>query len=277
MLFRATIPVKSESDYRAIVVPQAVGANIDLLNITVDGTSYLFNKSEAFTFTQSKQHNFTITVNKRNDGGVEFVLTSESITAWENDNNSHDATAREYIVVDVDKAGTLKECIEAIGNEGTKIKNLKITGTINAEDFYYMRDEMTMLQSLNLKEVEIKEYKINSGYGEPAGFANHIPNKAFYGKKSLMRLVLPDKLTGIEYEAFAECSYLVGSLIIPEGVTEIQRHAFRRCNSMSGTLSLPTTLEVIGEAAFDQTRFIFELILLSSIKLIERYAFIDCP
>ena len=37
-----------------------------------------------------------------------------------------------------------------------KVKNLKITGEINSEDFYFMRDHMPRLTALNLKEVRIK-------------------------------------------------------------------------------------------------------------------------
>ena len=126
-----TIPYKHGNDFRAIIVPQSVTANTPLISITVGGTPYLFRKSEEFTYNASKQHNFTITVNKREGSGYEFVLTSESITAWENDNISHDAIAREYIVVNVADAGSLKESIEDAGKNAAKVKNLKITGTIN--------------------------------------------------------------------------------------------------------------------------------------------------
>ncbi|MBR4929304.1 MAG: fimbrillin family protein, partial [Bacteroidaceae bacterium] len=96
-----TIPYANGGDYRAIIVPQTVAAGTPLVSITVGGTPYLLKKGEAFTYAASKQHNFTITVNKREGAGYEFVLTSESITAWENDAVSHDAMAREYIVINV--------------------------------------------------------------------------------------------------------------------------------------------------------------------------------
>lgn len=110
-----TIPYVDGSDYRAIIVPQSVDAETPLISITVGGTPYVLKKSEEFTYTPSKLHNFTITVNKREGSGYEFVLSSESITAWENDNVSHDATAREYIVINVEEAGTLDSCIVAAG------------------------------------------------------------------------------------------------------------------------------------------------------------------
>lgn len=271
------IPYKDGYDFRAIVVPQTLQAGTALISVTIDGTVYQLVKDEAFEFVPSKQHNFTITVNKREaGGGYEFVLTSESITAWENDGVSHDAIAREYIVVNVDEPGTLSACIKAAGKDPDKVKNLKLTGNVDARDFYFMRDSMTILQALNMKEIQIKEYSVVSGYGEPSGFADHIPYAAFDGKTSLMRIVLPDKLTGIEYSAFNSCTNLVGSLSIPEGVTEIQRWAFYNCNSFTGELSLPSTLIEIGEAAFNFTGFTCELKLPMSLKKIGASAFSGC-
>ena len=264
-----TIPYSDGNDFRAIVVPQEVAAGTPLLSITVGGTPYLFKKDEAFTYISSKQHNFTITVNKREaGGGYEFVLTSESITAWENDSVSHDATAREYIVIDVPEAGTLEECIAAAGKEYTKVKNLKVTGQINATDFYFMRDKMDILQALNLKEVVITEYE-SSG-------ADEIPYEAMRGKSSLMRLVLPDKLTKIGSGAFNECNNIVGSLLIPDGVTEIKESAFSGCKSMTGTLSLPSTLNKIGSYAFSNCGFSCNLILPAQLTYIGESVFSCC-
>ena len=263
-----TIPYVHNGDYRAIIVPQTVAAGTPLVSVTVGGTPYVLSKSENFTYHPSKQHNFTITVKKRAGSGYEFVLSSESITAWENDTVSHDATAREYIVIDVAEAGTLRECVEAAGKEIDKVKNLKITGEINASDFWVMRDEMTSLQSLNMKEVSIIALDDNA--------ADCIPGGAFGGKKSLMRLVLPDKLVKIKSTAFSSCTYITGSLVIPEGVTEIEYAAFEGCSSMTGTLSLPSTLVKIGESAFGGCGFTCELIFPDGVTYIGNHAFNNC-
>lgn len=143
------IPYKHGDDWRAVVVPQTVAAGVQIVAISVDGLPYKFSRKEPFTFSPSKQHNFTITVNKKPEGDFEFVLTDESITAWENDSVSHDAVAREYVVVNVPKAGTLEECIAASGKDLTKIRNLKLTGEINSADFAVMRFAMTYLTALN--------------------------------------------------------------------------------------------------------------------------------
>lgn len=267
------IPYKDGDDFRAIVVPQTLQAGTALISVTIDGTVYQLVKDEAFEFVPSKQHNFTITVNKREaGGGYEFVLTSESITAWENDGVSHDAIAREYIVVNVDEPGTLSACIKAAGKDPDKVKNLKLTGNVDARDFYFMRDSMTILQALNMKEINIVEY------GESK--ALRLPDHAFSGKTSLMRIVIPDKLTEVGISAFHGCSNIVGSLNIPEGVIKIERGAFAACRSMTGTLTLPSTLEFIdgnyvaGEGgAFTDCGFTCELKLPVNLKYIGPYAF----
>lgn len=264
-----TIPFCKDNEFRAIVVPQTVEAGKVLFSITVDGTPYTFKKEEKFTYMAGKMHNFTIQVNKKEASGqYEFKLIDESITAWENDMASHEATAKEYIMIDVEKAGTLKECITAANKDYTKLQNLKITGEINSADFFFMRDEMSQLQSLNLKEVLTK--------GDTENSNSRIPNSALARKTTLLRLVLPDKLTAIESNAFIGCANLTGSLVIPEGVTDIESEAFAECASMTGSLSLPSTLKHIGAGAFRDTGFTCELILPENLEEIGSSAFHCC-
>ncbi len=258
------IPYRNGEDFRAVVVPQEVAAGTPVISVTVAGVSYKFSRSEAMTFTASKQHNFTITVNKKAQGDFEFKLSGESITAWENDTVSHDATTREYVVINVETPGTLDECIEAAGKDPTKLRNLKLTGKINSRDMAIMRFVMTRLSALNMKEVEIAkgeggQLTVEDGYsGSEGGYAaneeGEIPNYAFNGKKTLTSLVLPDKLMKIGGSrgggrgAFNGCENLSGSLIIPEGVVEIEPAAFGGCSGLTGQLVLPSTLKILGDA-----------------------------
>ena len=269
-----TIPYKHGDEFRAIVVPQEVAAGVKLFSITVDGVVYSFSKEEAFTYVPSKMHNFTIKVNKKNiEGKYEFVLVSESITAWEDDLVSHDATAREYIVIE-SEAGKLKECITAAKKDFRNLQNLKITGEINALDFYFMRDSMDRLQALNLKEVKIVKGGMDDN-GRPAR-GDVIPTHALSTKSSLQSVILPDQLQEIDYAAFCECKALMGALIIPEGVVKIEELAFGRCSGMRGILVLPSTLEYIGGSAFSECGFIGELTLPDKLKYIGVQAFASC-
>ena len=271
------VPYKKGGEFRAVVVPQTVAASTPLFSITVDGTPYVFRKTEPFAYTGGKLHKFTIEISKKSESGLEFKLLGESITAWETDNISHDATAREYIIIDCPEAGTLKECIAAAGKDYTKVKNLKVTGTIDARDFYMMRDEMTALQSINLKEVEIAAWEGGQiGDNWYSSFnANEIPDNAFANKSTLIRFVFPENITKIGSSAFSQTN-LSGSLIIPNSVTEIGLEAFAYC-PLSGTLTLPNSLERIKQYAFAScSGFIGALNLPASLKEIGYGAFENC-
>ena len=285
-----TIPYKDGDDFRAIVVPQTVASGTDLLSVTVDGESYFFKKTEDMVYNPSKQHNFTMTVDKREaDGGLEFTLTSESITVWENDPVSHDAIAREYTVIHVDQAGTLDACIEVAGKDLTKVRNLKITGQINSRDFAVMKYKMDRLGALNLKDVVI----VASEWGElekektyEANEADEIPNNAFNEKTSLTSIVLPDQLKKIGNSSFYGCTSLSGSLSIPEGVVSIGSASFGECRNLNGTLSLPSTLVSIGhdglatmshwDGTFYNCGFVCELKLPESLEVIGSGVFGYC-
>ena len=269
------IPYKKEDYFRAIVVPQTVSAGTVLFSMTVNGFPYTFKKEENFAYISGKMHNFSIKVDKKEaTGDYTFTLLGESIVAWENDDVSHDAIMNEYIVVE-SEPGLLKEAIIAAGKDYKKLQNLKVTGEVNANDFYFMRDSMELLQAINLKEVRIKADYDGSEMGD-----DMIPDFAFLLKKTLTRLVLPDKLVAIKRGAFHGCTNLSGSLVIPEGVKRIEAGAFADCIALTGSLSLPSTLEfidgnwVVNETgAFMNCGFVCELVLPENLKYIGPYSF----
>lgn len=282
----ATIPSRVNDEWRAIVVPQSVAAGTTLFSITIGGVPYKFSKNENFTYMPGRMSNFSIRVDKKaGSGQYTLTLISESITAWENDLVSHDATAREYIVIN-STAGHLKDSITAANKDYTQVRNLKITGRINTKDFEFMRDSMDNLQSLNMKEVRVSGFMGLKPW-EKGDAANDfeerddiITGSAFNEKASLLRVVLPDTLKGIGECAFRNCVNLTGSIIIPEGVTEIGPSAFLWCTSLTGTLSLPSTLEYIGgggaadiHGAFNDCHFTCELKLPNNLKYIGHNAF----
>lgn len=291
-----TIPSRTNDEWRTIVVPQTVAAGTTLFSITIGGVPYKFTKNEAFTYVSGKMMNFGIKVDKQTGSGAyKLTLVSESITPWENDLVSHDATAKEYIVINSTPGG-LKNAITAANKDYTQVRNLKITGQINAKDFYFMRDSMLRLSALNLKEVRIKGWGKNEENEE--NMDDQIPNSAFYfiqtvgGSNSLNRIVLPDTLKSIGSNAFYGCKYLSGSLMIPEGVTEIKRGAFNGCIGLNGILSLPSTLKKLGNRGEDDmgdegTDYyggVFQncrnltgnLILPDNLELIRGYCFSGC-
>ena len=266
----ATMPSRSGNEWRAIVVPQTVKAGETLFSITIGGVPYKFAKNEAFTYMPGKMSNFSIRVDKKaGSGQYQLTLISESITPWENDLVSHNATAKEYVVVNCPTAGGLQDAIAAAKLDYTKVTNLKITGEINSSDFYFMQSSMSSLEALNLKEVTIKN---KNGFG----YSPAIPTNAMSNTK-LNYLVLPDRLESIDAYAFNGCKYLVGSLVIPEGVKQIQDEAFNGCSSLDGTLTLPSTLKEIRRHAFnDCSSLTGNLNLPEKLETIGDYAFNNC-
>ena len=261
------IVMKSNAEgFRAIVVPQSIEAGVALFSITIDGISYRFKSSDAFTYEAGKQSKFTIKINKKEHSGTyEFVLTDTEIIDWIADIDSHGGEARQYYVVHLDKAGTLGDKIREAQKNPAKIKNLKVSGNINSDDFYFMRDSMTILQSINLKESKIHGKKEN---------ADEIPNNAFQGKTSLVNFVFPERVTKIGSSAFSG-TLLSGALIIPDDVVEIGYYAFMRTNISS--LQLPAGLKVLGSSVFDGCSSLSgSLILPESLESIGEYCFLGC-
>lgn len=292
----ATLPSCVGNEWRAIVVPQTVPQGAALFSITIGGAPFKFTRPNDFEYKAGHMMNFSIRVDKQQESGqYKLTLVSASVSEWESDLVSHNATAKEYVVVNA-TPGKLKEAITALGKDYTTLRNLKITGEINAEDFYFMRDHMPRLTALNLKEVRIKAM-CKPGEGEE-GYDDQIPGSAFYyqhtngGSQSLTRIILPDRLRAIGGNAFYGCNNLTGSLVIPEGVTEIRRGAFNGCSGLNGTLTLPSTLRKLGnnwnsDTADEGTDYyggVFQncsnltgnLVLPNNLELIRGYCFAAC-
>ena len=256
----ATTPLHTGNEWRAIVVPQTVKAGTSMMDITLDGRPYRFARQEDFTFQPGRMSNFTIKVDRKiPTGSLTLTLLGESITPWENDPTSHDASTKAYIVVNSTE-GHLQYSILARGLSPESIISLKVTGRVNNEDLRNINfTNMPHLRHLNLREVTLPNDSLN-GIGSHAG---------------ITRIVLPEKLRVIGIGAFDHCPHLSGSLIIPEGVTAIYDEAFRWAQ-FSGELKLPSTLKYIGYYAFEACQFRGELRLPSGLQYIGRSAFSGC-
>ena len=280
------VPMDDNGEYRAIVVPQTMKANTGLLVLTIDGAPRSFALDKDTEYLPGKITIFDLDLNKEEEtGGTQVLLKGVSITEWKADNTSHGDDAREYVVVHNAVAGRLERTIvDRLEMDPTKVRNLKITGEINSTDYYFMRDKMTNLQRLNLKEVESCA---DEGY--------IIPSSAFYQKASLIKCVLPDKLTRIESDAFRETS-LTGTLLLPEGLKYISgfsktkitnihfpstleiigSYAFSECSGLMSELSLPESLKKIKDGAFRQSAISGNLVLPEGLTEIGNSAFEMC-
>ena len=93
---------------------------------------------------------------------------------------------------------------------------------------------------------------------------------AFHGSSCLRTVVIPDTVTKINYQAFANCAGLL-EVTIPDSVTEIGYGAFSGCTSLKLD-KLPKNLEKIGEGAFSLCSF-EDLVIPDSVTVIDKFAF----
>ena len=303
---------QTDGTFRAIIVPQTVAAGTSLFKFTVGGMVYDSPAlTENYTYQPGKLARIAFKINrKEHTGEYELELVESDIVAWEEDQNEHDGTARQYYCVNVQEPGTLGRLIKADGKNPMKIRNLKVSGTISDEDFYFMRDSMAILEAVNLKESRVVDVYCsdmqlpghNDEYGNSTVFIRRevgtyddiIPDSAFENKKSLYYFAFPEKITEIGRSAFNGSS-ISGALVIPDDVKYIWNHAFSgtnilsvvfapnvdvignnafaSCSSLSGTLSLPGTLRYIGSDAFSNCGLTGNLILPHSLEYIGGNAF----
>lgn len=305
---------QTDGSFRAVIVPQSVDAGMQLFSITIEGVAYGFSKDVPVEYVSGKLNTFTITVNRKQPSGeYELVLTDSYIADWTEDLNTHEGEARQYYCVNVSEPGTLGKLIKADNKNPMKIRNLKVSGTISDEDFYFMRDSMAILEAVNLKEsrivdVECTELTIpghNDEYGNPTIFATReagsyddvIPDRSFYNKRTLYHFTFPETITDIGEFAFCGSS-ITGTLTIPDctrhiwdsafentNITNlllppqleiISRRSFYVCYSLSGRISIPETVQYIGSLAFRDCRFSSSLTLPESLTYIGGEAFWRC-
>jgi hypothetical protein len=295
---------QTDGTFRAVVIPQTVDGGSQLFTITIDGIAYSFKQNNPVTYQQGKQLSVTITINKKNSTGeYELTLADAQIINWTEDLNTHGGEARQYYVVNLTEAGTLQARIEEDNKNPSKIRNLKVTGPVNEEDFFFMRDHMEILEAVNMKEsepmisVRIEAFTDSwdyesfyvASYGEPTELNPYgpensqnrwdlvlpmIPERAFEGKSSITKFVFPEGITEIGHHAFSG-TFLSGALILPESVFWIHEAAFE--NSLVSSITFPSSLKRIDGSAFSNCGSLSsELLFPEGLLIIGGGAFRSC-
>lgn len=265
--FDRNIVMNPEEDaWRAVVIPQTVGGGKTVIGITIDGKPYAYTRADGMKYTSGKLHTFTIRIDRKGDGGdYALTLINEDITPWESDKSSHDFESNSYLAVHVAEGGTLKKCLEDMRVDAGSIKNLKITGILFDEDFEFIRNNLKILVSINLKDCKVFDYNLNE---------NALTPVALGGMVSLRRVILPESLRVIGENSFMNLQ-LVSTIIIPESVTIIGRGAFWN-TSGSCTVELPNNIERIEDEAFAYSSVNINLKLPNTLKYIGYRAFAGC-
>ena len=164
------------------------------------------------------------------------------------------------LVIALDGAGSLSEAATAANLK--KNTHVTIKGTMNGEDFLFLRNCLkkgseSKVEVLNLSEVKIVgggSYDDGLGklsvhpYTNLVAQEDVIGNAMFHEFSSLTSLILPTQLKEIGSWCFRGCSKLK-SLSIPEGVTKIGEGICENDHELV-EVTLPSTLQSIGNNSF---------------------------
>lgn len=166
-----------------------------------------------------------------------------------------------------------------LGAEVGKVTVLKVRGPLGADDFQTMKEQMTMLQVLDMSEVtELPKTKHWNGNVEEE--LQSIPEKAFQNKLTLQKVVFPEVLQRIDEGAFSGCNNLTEfDFSKASQLRSIEYRAFYECSGLRDLdLSACTSLVGIGSDAFYRCSNLQTVNLSGCGKLtsIEPGAFQDC-
>lgn len=168
------------------------------------------------------------------------------------------------------KAGELSKA----GLEQTET-SLKITGDMNAADFFYIFDNLNALQSLDLSGANIVAYQgeVLKYTGLNNSPANTLPAYSLTGLTSLKSIVLPKSLQAIGKGSLSGSG--ITSLSVPDGVNTIGDYALMRCLSLKGVY-IPESVTEIGTRAFAYCPELTDVVITASIATIPEGLFEAC-
>ena len=157
------------------------------------------------------------------------------------------------------------------------VTTLKVSGSMNAHDFYFLSGNLHQLTSLDLESVQIEPVTAAKPYYWCHTFeANVIPLCAF-NDMDLEQVVLPSGVTGIGRAAFAGCKRLT-DITLPATLDSIGNYAFAGCESLT-SVTLPAQVEHVGCGAFMRCTSLTSLTVepMSRLRTIDATALMDCP
>ena len=128
--------------------------------------------------------------------------------------------------VNVETAGTLSELLTSTERQ------LKVTGFINGSDIKFLREKINAgaVTSLDLEGVRI----VSGGEAYTENFTTQndiIGEQMFYKCSKLVTMVLPNTVTSIKKNAFANTG--IKKIDIPNSVLSVEEDAFAYCNSLA--------------------------------------------
>ena len=185
------------------------------------------------------------------------------------------------VTVNVETPGTLGEKILEQVEYLSDVNHLTVTGSLNSDDIYNIRNRMSNLLTIDLSGTDMTALPDNMFYERyaiqkvvlPNGLKS-IGNSAFYQCYSMQNIELPSTLTTIGGSAFYGCDNLT-SVEIPAGVTILNNYTFYSCDNLKIVL-FNEGLQTVAYSAFEGCINLTEVEFPSTLKRIEERAFYDC-
>lgn len=163
------------------------------------------------------------------------------------------------------KAGKLNTFITK--EEKSTITDLIIIGSIDFRDFKFMRNDMLVLENLDISNTSIKYYY---GVTEGTYLSNTIPENVFFkdgeGHPTLESIILPNSLLFIDNSAFQQCKKLTGELVFPESTITIGHNSFNQCSGIESII-IPESVISVGNGAFERCLSLNKVILKNEIPI----------
>jgi len=167
--------------------------------------------------------------------------------------------AQTTLTINTTSGGSLRSKFIINSYDTNAVINLTITGVLDAQDFRFMRDNLTSLSVLDISNTSIVSYTGPNGpmVGNPTYYypANELPYCAFFdpagthwGKPTLTSVILPNTLKNIGNYSLQYC-FSLASVTIPNSVDTIQPYAFKFDTALIN-INIPSGVDVIMEGAF---------------------------
>ncbi|MDE5586145.1 MAG: leucine-rich repeat domain-containing protein, partial [Muribaculaceae bacterium] len=203
--FRITLPASSDD--------AEVSASDDKV---IKGRDYTFSvvPKSADRVVTVKANGFILTADANNGYRLSNVIEDQKIELLVQ--NASDVLTKKTVWV---TAGNLQNLLTE--QEAASVVDLTLFGTINANDFNFMRDRM------KLNRLDISQVSIVAQGSNPA---NAIPTKAFMNYRSLKQIILPNNLTTFKNGCLAQTG--LTSIEVPANVGTWEYNVFVGCNAL---------------------------------------------
>ncbi len=217
-----------------------------------DATSFVFvvppqvmEKGFTIVATDINGNTFTKTSNNSQEVKRNTILSMPELK-WANDNTPKLEIPEGVLTIHNDEKGMLLVALMDYAYD--EIVSMKVTGTMNDEDFLWVYYEMPALRYLDISDIDITT----------------LPNKSFYQSTNVETIILPKTLQTIPGEVFYESA--VKEVYLNEGLQTIRASAFYNCDKLT-SIHFPQSLTTMEEKAFYDCNALADITFAEGCKL----------